>query len=176
MTEPMCDMSLREPLPIVCYPLRELVEPSLFMTFHANPRHWEIIASVELYMPGVRFRRCRGELWESRPGRLSFWPGHSWDGSSGPAADTPDCWIPSLYHDCACTYLDGLAVLPGYWQRHWLYARMIWAQRPRPEPRRGCGRAIDAARVGWSITRAGLDFAGLIAGNWPQAVKGRLSA
>jgi hypothetical protein len=173
MTEPANDMSLLETLPVVVYPLRELVEPSLFIEFRANPRRWEISSLVDLELPGVRFRRCRGELWESRPGRLRFWPGHSWDGSSGPAADTPDAWIPSLFHDCACTYLAGEAVLPGYWLRHWLYSRMLLAQRPRPRPRKGCGKILDAGRVGWCYTRAGLDFVGLVAGNWPQVIRGK---
>lgn len=174
MTEPANDMSLLETVPIVCRPLSELVEPRLFIDFRARPRRWEIIALVDLEMPGVRFRRCRGEFWESHPGRLRFWPGHYWDGSSGPAADTPDAWVASLYHDGACEWVAGSPVLPGYFRRHWLYARILFAQRPRPAPRPGIGRVVDWGREAWCVARAGLDFAGLVLGNWPLIIKGKL--
>ena len=167
---------MADTLPIVVYPLAELVEPSRFIEFRARPRRWEIAALAELRLPGVPFRALRGEFWASEPGRLTFWPGHAWDGSSGPAADTPDAWIPSLYHDAACTYVNGEAVLPGYFRRHLLYSRLLWAQRPRPEPRQGIGVALDAGRTAWCATRAGLDFVGLVAGNWPQVIRGKIAA
>lgn len=161
--------------PITIRPLEELVEPSGFISFRARPRHWEISARVDIELPGVPFRRLEGPLWKSEPGRLSFWPGYEWDGSSGPAADTPDAWIASLFHDGSCQWFKGGFVLPGYFLRHWLYVRILWVQRPRPAPRKGWGRIVDAAREAWCATRAGLDFAGLVLGNWPLALKGRLT-
>lgn len=162
--------------PLVVRPLAGIVEPAAFIRFHANPRRWEMSALVEIELPGIPFRELQGDLWASRPGVLTFWPGWGWDGSSGPAADTPDTWIASGVHDLVCTQIHGVPVLPGYFRRHALYCRLVWAQRPRPAPRRGLGRILDGGRVAWCATRVGLDYVGLVLGNWLLALTAREAA
>src|SRR5574343_453950 len=130
MTEPTADASLLAPEPREVRPLSRVEEPD-WVHFVARPRHWEPSEPVAIILPGYRFRRTQGKGWSARPGRVDLTPEFWWDGSSGPAADTPDAWIASAAHDVACARVDGEAVLPGYLTRHTLYCRILWAQRPR---------------------------------------------
>ena len=132
---------------ITVHPLRDRVNVDDII--HRIPDGCAIHRAVTLVLPGVDFHPVAGEHFHVWRGRIDLFPGHAWNGASGPAIDTEDTILASLVHDIACTRIhpEGPHILPNYLARHRLYRDIATVQ-------------------GMTRIRAYTHFAVLVAANW----------
>lgn len=154
------------------YPLKEQYEINNVLVWEGKKLRWRVIEDeIQLHFPGYKFLPFVSKYFTTKDDTITVYRDYTWNGSSGPAIESPYTAIASLTHDILGTEdVTGKRLCPGYFAYNGLYRDIILKQIgdyvwniPEKDFR---GKLKFNSALFITRARAWVHWAGLLLGNW----------